>query len=75
VRTSQQAPSPWQQFINNWASDAFQGYVDWLAAELDTLASAASEPLRREMEEHFLATVRYEYLFWNMAAQGEQWPG
>lgn len=74
VKTQQQAPGSWQAFINNWTSDAFQGYVTWLATTLDELASSNSEAHRREMEHYFVLTARYEYLFWDMALSGSTWP-
>ncbi len=74
IKSSQSTSSPYQQFIDNWTSEAFHGYVDWLAATLDELAATSSETVVRAMEEHFLTTARYEYLFWNIATSGEAWP-
>ncbi|NJP05877.1 MAG: hypothetical protein HC837_09770 [Chloroflexaceae bacterium] len=75
VKAQQQGVSPWQPFIDNWSSAAFQGYVDWIATTLDALAAEKPEHVLREMEQHFLYTARYELLFWDMAQSGEQWPG
>ncbi|MBI3951822.1 MAG: TenA family protein [Acidobacteria bacterium] len=74
VKEHQQEESPWKAFINNWTSDAFRGYVDWLAATLDTLAEEASKSVREAMTELFLLSGQYEILFWEMAAAGETWP-
>jgi len=74
VKDHQPEESPWQAFINNWTSDAFRQYVNWLAVTLDTLAEGASEPTRDAMTELFLLTGQYEILFWEMAAAGEAWP-
>jgi len=74
VKKNQRAPSPWQSFIDNWTSEAFQQYVGWLATTLDDLATGKPESDRRAMQELFLTTARYEYLFWEMAATREQWP-
>jgi thiaminase/transcriptional activator TenA len=74
VKDHQTQESSWQAFINNWTSDAFRGYVDWLAATLDTLAEQAAASTREVMTELFLLTGQYEILFWEMAAAGEAWP-
>lgn len=67
--------SPWQPFVENWAGDAFAGYVDALEERLDALAEAAGPDLLAEMEELFELTVRYEIAFWEMAYTGAGWPG
>lgn len=75
VKAHQQEESPWQAFIDNWSSDAFREYVeDWLAGTLDELANEQSAAERAAMEDLFRLTARYEYLFWDMAMSGEQWP-
>lgn len=74
VKAHQEAPSPWQAFIDNWSSEAFGAYVAWLAETLDALAAAASAREQASMEELFVLTARYEYLFWEMAMSGETWP-
>ena len=74
VKTHQRGPSPWGAFIDNWTSDAFQDYISWLAETLDELSAGKSEADLANMEELFLLTARYEYLFWEMAATGETWP-
>lgn len=74
VKSLQQTASPWQAFINHWASDAFSNYVTWLATTLDELALGKSASDLHAMEQCFLQTARYEYLFWGMVTSGEQWP-
>lgn len=74
VKEHQQGESPWQAFINNWTSEAFRGYVDWLAATLDTIAEGVPLSTQEAMTELFLLTGQYEILFWDMAAAGENWP-
>ena len=67
--------SPWWPFVENWAGDAFAGYVAHLESELDELAEAAGEAERGRMAELFELTTKYEIAFWEMAATGEGWPG
>jgi thiaminase/transcriptional activator TenA len=71
VKTNQQGPSPYQAFIDNWTSQAFQDYVAWLGRTLDELVHQQD---RLELERLFLLTARYEYLFWQMAWNQEGWP-
>lgn len=74
VKKNLKAQSPWQEFIDNWTSDGFQQYVDWLASTLDDLAQGKPAQALEKMEEMFIITARYEYLFWEMAAKEEGWP-
>lgn len=74
VKSNLKGASPWQPFIENWAGDAFRGYVDWLAATLDELAVGASSQVLQDPKELFILTGQYECLFWEMAAGSESWP-
>ncbi len=74
VKENLKGKSPWQAFIDNWTSPAFQQYVDWLAATLDELAKGKPKVELERMSDLFLMTARYEYLFWEMAATGQEWP-
>ncbi|MCS6926478.1 MAG: hypothetical protein NZ578_11320 [Candidatus Binatia bacterium] len=74
VKTHQQQPSPYQRFIDHWSSDAFAAWVRDLGHTLDTLAARSGPDELARMEELFRFVVRYEYLFWDMALQGSEWP-
>lgn len=74
VKEQGRGTSPWQAFIDNWTSEPFRRYVDWLAETLDHLAREVSPSMRHAMTELFLLTGQYEVLFWEMAATGESWP-
>jgi thiaminase len=66
--------SVWYPFVENWAGDAFAGYVAYLEKELDALAQDVGAEERARMAELFETTMRYEIAFWDMAATGEGWP-
>jgi thiaminase/transcriptional activator TenA len=66
--------STWYPFVENWTSDAFKGWVDFLATNLDTLAADAGSAERDGMAELFELTAKYELAFWEMAATGAGWP-
>ena len=61
-----------------WASIYQQGFLAesveawrWL---VDEASQDAGEAQRRRMEQAFLTSSRYEYLFWEMAWRQERWP-
>jgi thiaminase len=74
VRRGIDPGSVWYPFVENWAGDAFAGYVAYLEAECDALAGAAGPGERARMAELFELAMRYEIAFWDMAATGEGWP-
>ncbi|HSG81369.1 MAG TPA: hypothetical protein VLC48_03890 [Gemmatimonadota bacterium] len=74
VRDGIDPSSMWFPFVENWTSDAFKGWVDFLQTNLDALAEGVGEGEREEMAELFELTARYELAFWEMAATGEGWP-
>lgn len=74
VKKNLKGVSRWQSFIDNWTSLAFQQYVAWLAATLDRLAAGQPKSALARLHDLFQMTARYEYLFWEMAATGEEWP-
>lgn len=75
VREGLDRDSPWWPFVENWSGDAFAEWVAWLEGVLDELAEAAGPAERERMAELFELTTRYEIAFWEMAAEGEGWPG
>jgi thiaminase/transcriptional activator TenA len=75
VRKGIDRGSTWYPFVENWTSDAFKSWVDFLAADLDALAEDAGLAERQGMAELFELTAKYELAFWEMAATGEGWPG
>ncbi|NIR44335.1 MAG: hypothetical protein GWN99_00235 [Gemmatimonadetes bacterium] len=75
VRAGIDHESIWFPFVENWTSDAFRGWVDFLQTSLDELADGVGAGERREMATLFELTARYELAFWEMAATGSGWPG
>jgi len=67
--------SIWYPFVENWAGEAFAGYVTYLEGQLDRLADEAGATERAHMAELFELTAKYELAFWEMAATGGGWPG
>lgn len=75
VRDGIDPGSPWMPFVDNWTSDAFRAYVEWLGKELDRIAAAAGAEERDRMGRYFELTVKYEIAFWELAVRGARWPG
>jgi thiaminase (transcriptional activator TenA) len=69
------ADSPWRPFVENWAGEEFAAYVKYLGSELEALAEGAGSAERERMAELYRLTLLYEMAFWEMAADGEGWPG
>ncbi|CAN5686233.1 hypothetical protein BH23GEM11_BH23GEM11_03250 [soil metagenome] len=67
--------SPWVPFVENWAGADFAGYVGFLGGELEMLAAEAGAPERTRMAELFRLSLLYEIAFWEMAMEGDGWPG
>jgi thiaminase len=73
VKKNLVSESPWTEFINNWTSDAFQQYVNWLSETLNNLIVGKEEKDLVRLHEIFNMTGRYELLFWDMAVDNETW--
>jgi thiaminase/transcriptional activator TenA len=62
------------KWIEMYADPEFAALAAWCRDLVDRLAEGASEAARRRMEDVFLTSSRYEYLFWEMAWRLERWP-
>jgi thiaminase/transcriptional activator TenA len=62
------------RWIGTYASEEFGGLVRLVIACLDELATALGPRERQLMSRHFVATSRYEWMFWDMGWRRESWP-
>ncbi|MDQ0300632.1 thiaminase/transcriptional activator TenA [Salibacterium salarium] len=62
------------EWISMYADDEFQELAQWTINLLDQLAEEKPEHELRHLEEMFLTTTRFEYMFWDMAYHEEVWP-
>ena len=62
------------KWIDMYASREFADLAAWCRDLLDRLAAGLPEAAWQRLEEAFLTSSRYEWLFWEMAWQKEQWP-
>ncbi|MDW7981851.1 MAG: hypothetical protein RMH81_03430 [Thermomicrobium sp.] len=71
VRQTLGLAEPYAAWIDNWTSPQFAAWVDWLGTQLLRWETETERPAIRTA---FLATARYEYLFWDMVYTGATWP-
>ena len=58
-------------FIANWTCPEFGAYVDYLRQSVDDLMPESQFEMASST---FLQTVRFEFLFWNLGLQDDNWP-
>jgi len=76
VRLNRSIPSDeiYADWIRAYAAETFEAHVKQQLKLIDHLAEKASEGEKERMEEHFLLSSRYEYLFWDQAYKQQLWP-
>jgi thiaminase (transcriptional activator TenA) len=62
------------EWIQMYSSNEFGSLTTWLIELLDHLTEGKPERELQVLEEHFLTTSRFEYMFWDMVHQGGDWP-
>ncbi|MGH2559641.1 MAG: thiaminase II [Thermomicrobiales bacterium] len=69
------SPNPlFQRWIDTYGGDEFAGVVRQVLALADRIGADLSEADRRAMTAHFVASSRYEWMFWEMGYRREEWP-
>jgi thiaminase/transcriptional activator TenA len=69
------SPDPrYQRWINAYAAPEYGEVVAAVIAEADRIAATVSPAELDLMRRHFLATSRYEFLFWDAGYRRESWP-
>ena len=68
------SPEPlYQEWIDMYASPEFLALGEWLRSELNNLTAESSAAEKQRIQQHFLLSSRYEYLFWEMAWTEQAW--
>ena len=73
-RGKQPADSRYRAWIDMYASPEFTALADWCRQLLDRVGAELPAAELRAVEEAFVTSCRYEYLFWDMAWRQERWP-
>ena len=66
--------NPYSQWIETYDSTEFAESTKSLIRLLDELAEGMPERELVKLEEHFLITSKYEFLFWEMNDKPQDWP-
>lgn len=62
------------EWISMYASDEFGRLATWCIELIDEITEGKPETELVKLEEIFLNTTRFEYMFWEMANNEEMWP-
>ena len=62
------------RWIDMYSSPEFAELADWLRSFIDRTASGCGQPELARLEDIFLTSSRYEYMFWDAAYRMEEWP-
>ncbi len=65
---------PYRNWLMLYASPEFAEVQRWMRKKVDEWAKTADKGQQRRMEEAFLISSRYEWMFWEMAWNEEEWP-
>lgn len=65
---------PYRDWLMLYASPEFAEVQEWMRKKVDLWAKTAGKQEKKRMEEAFVISSRYEWMFWEMAWTEEQWP-
>ena len=69
------SPNPrYQKWIGTYGGEEFDAEVRDVIAVTDKLGPELSRAERTLVHQHFRATSRYEWMFWDMGYRQEAWP-
>ncbi|WP_134701896.1 thiaminase II [Ammoniphilus sp. YIM 78166] len=62
------------EWISMYSSEGFGTLAQWCIELMDQLAEGKPERELEKLEEIFLNTTRFEFMFWDMAYRKDMWP-
>lgn len=65
---------PYRDWLMLYASPEFAEVQQWMRKKVDQWALTAGKEEKRRMQEAFVISSRYEWMFWEMAWKEEKWP-
>lgn len=68
------ADQRYADWVAQYSSDEFAEAADWLKREMNRLATDAGDARRARLIDLFVLSSRYEWQFWEMCWNGEEWP-
>jgi len=67
-------PHEYDEWVAQYSSADFVQAAEWLKQELNRLTHGIGNDKKKRLTELFLLSSRYEFLFWDMCWNGEEWP-
>lgn len=64
----------YREWIMMYSSEEFGELTEWTISLMDRLADGLPERELKRLEELFVMTSKFEYMFWDMAYRQEEWP-
>jgi len=64
---------PYKSWLMTYAVPEFREMVNWWFSLLDDAVTGMTSPQMKHIEDIFLTSCRYEWMFWDMAWHGEEW--
>ncbi len=64
---------PYKNWIAAYSAPDFEEVGAWMRTTLNELTTHAPEKELRQLEDIFITSSRYEYMFWDMAWRKEEW--
>jgi len=61
-------------WCETYRSKEYIELVDWYRSLTDRYAGESGSSVRERMRTHFMLSSRYEYMFWDMAYEKQEWP-
>lgn len=68
------ADHPYRDWLAMYSDPGFDEYMTRILAQLQQAADAAGPAERARAKDAFLASVRYEWMFWEQAWTSQRWP-
>ena len=65
---------PYREWLELYGSPEFANVAKWMRTVVNRCAKTAGKAEKVRMEEAFLISSRYEWMFWDMAWREERWP-
>jgi thiaminase/transcriptional activator TenA len=65
---------PYKDWLALYSSPEFAEVAEWMCGLVDRLSESVGIQSQKRMEQDFIISSRYEWLFWEMAWREESWP-
>ncbi len=65
---------PYHEWLSLYGSPEFANVAKWMRTVVNRCSKDAGKAEKARMEEVFLISSRYEWMFWDMAWREERWP-